>query len=77
MHVAAKKGHAEVTEMLISKDKDKELVMLSGRDDWTALHFAAKYGHLDVVTALVEHGSHTLVQMQDAVRIFSPTLLAS
>jgi ankyrin repeat protein len=53
LHIAAVNGHKEVVRLLLSKEgMDPELVDDSGQ---TALEWAAKLGHVDIVHILEDH----------------------
>lgn len=47
----------------------RALVLTSTQDDQTALHYAAFYGHLEVVQFLVEHG--VPLDVPDKVRTYA------
>ena len=48
----ARKGHAEVCELLIKHGMDKDL---TNKDGYTALHLAAYYGRFNVCKVLIEN----------------------
>ena len=50
--IAARKGHAEVCELLIKHGMDKDLTNKYG---YTALHLAAYHGHFNVCKVLIEN----------------------
>ena len=57
LHVAASRGHADISRLLLEYGADVEGA--SEGDEWTPLVFASYRGHLDVVNALLEYGAGT------------------
>eukprot|EP00090_Calanus_glacialis_P016589 TRINITY_DN25942_c0_g1_i1.p1 TRINITY_DN25942_c0_g1~~TRINITY_DN25942_c0_g1_i1.p1 ORF type:complete len:120 (-),score=19.98 TRINITY_DN25942_c0_g1_i1:447-806(-) len=62
LHAAAEAGHAQVTDLLLSKGANVELCTDTG---YNALHLAASGGHIEVCQKLVKAGS-PLDQITDA-----------
>eukprot|EP00957_Ditylum_brightwellii_P062328 4729196-Ditylum_brightwellii.AAC.1 len=53
LYIAAREGHKEVAEVLLSQGV---YVNNATNYGWTPLHIAAKEGHKDVVKVLLSHG---------------------
>ena len=53
LHLAARGGHQEMVELLVSKHHAE--VDARDKQDRTPLHWAAVTGHSDVVTTLLQH----------------------
>ncbi len=57
IHIAAKRGHLESVEIILKKAKKSVLCGVDGRK-WTALHYAAFYGHVKLVKLLCKYDAH-------------------
>ena len=55
-HLAAMKGYVKVLEVLI-REKGQSVDEATTKSGWTALHFAAEEGHVDVVRWLLVSGA--------------------
>ncbi|XP_060080735.1 serine/threonine-protein kinase TNNI3K-like [Ylistrum balloti] len=71
LHLATYKGDTECVQYLL--DHDKVDVNLAGNSGATPLHIAAKCGHAEITSALLESGAK--VNVEDAVK-FSPLHVA-
>jgi len=63
---AAINGDLERIEFLISNGTDVN-VMDPSQENLTPLHFAAQYGHLNVVEFLVNHGARVDIKSDDVI----------
>ncbi|XP_067142710.1 poly [ADP-ribose] polymerase tankyrase-like isoform X2 [Centruroides vittatus] len=63
LHLAAKKGHVNVVNVLLRYGADTEKTTSAAHDKLTPLMIASQWGHLDIVKNLVEKGS--LIEMKD------------
>ena len=54
LHIAARKGYADVAKVLIQNGVD---VNAARKDKWTALQHAVDFGHADVVKVLLQNGA--------------------
>ncbi len=72
LHLAAKDGCVEVVSRLVMRDD----IDIDCGDEWgdSALHYAAKYGHLDCVSMLVESGADIDARLSSEV---TPMMLAA
>ena len=72
LYYAAMLGFRDLAEHLIAKHP--EHINARGGDEVTPMHIAAKYGHVDVLSLLLEHGAGVDVQGKHS---FTPLYLAS
>ncbi|XP_046748663.1 ankyrin repeat and sterile alpha motif domain-containing protein 1B-like isoform X3 [Diprion similis] len=56
LHLAAWAGDAEIVRLILCQGPSVPNVNLATKDNETALHCAAQYGHTEVVTQLLQHG---------------------
>ncbi|XP_034939821.1 ankyrin repeat and SAM domain-containing protein 1A-like [Chelonus insularis] len=56
LHLAAWAGDAEIVKLLLSQGPSVPNVNLTTKDNETALHCAAQYGHTEVVAQLLQYG---------------------
>ena len=63
LHYAARQGHADMVELLISWKADKDVQSLGGRH--TALHFAAKHGYEGIIIKLLSSGADKFRRSKD------------
>ncbi|XP_059068681.1 uncharacterized protein LOC131859143 [Cryptomeria japonica] len=64
LHVAASAGKMFIADFLIERSREAKVRYLRTPDilGQTALHKAAKGGHVDTVTVLLHHGAHPLLE---------------
>ncbi|CAL4082462.1 unnamed protein product [Meganyctiphanes norvegica] len=72
LHIAAKKGHAECCEMLLSHGS---LINALNEEDMSALHFAVKYGFVHTCNVLISHSAD--VDKEDNTRMTPLTYAAA
>ena len=72
LYYAAMLGFRDLAEHLIAKHP--EHINARGGDEVTPMHIAARYGHVDVLSLLLEHGAGVDVQGKHS---FTPLYLAS
>jgi len=63
--VAASKGDLDSLKALV--ESDPELVYVLGEENRTPLHYAAAYGHNDIVEYLLDNGADPLFEDTDGV----------
>ncbi|XP_043479676.1 ankyrin repeat and sterile alpha motif domain-containing protein 1B-like isoform X2 [Leptopilina heterotoma] len=56
LHLAAWAGDAEIVRLILSQGPSNPKVNLATKDNETALHCAAQYGHTEVVSQLLQYG---------------------
>ncbi|KAM0724846.1 Ankyrin repeat and sterile alpha motif domain-containing protein 1B [Formica fusca] len=56
LHLAAWAGDAEIVRLILSQGPSVPKVNLATKDNETALHCAAQYGHTEVVAQLLQYG---------------------
>ncbi|XP_023248257.1 ankyrin repeat and sterile alpha motif domain-containing protein 1B-like [Copidosoma floridanum] len=56
LHLAAWSGNSEILRLILSQGPSVPNVNLTTKDNETALHCAAQYGHTEVVAQLLQHG---------------------
>ena len=61
LHVASRRGHAEVVSLLLQHDADVNLKCTTF-GDWTSLHFVSYLGDAKVAQLLLEHGANINAQ---------------
>ena len=59
LHVASRRGHADVTQLLLENDADLKAKAQKGFYKRTPLLLASGEGHVEVARVLLEHGSDT------------------
>ena len=55
LHWATDRGHANIVQLLLEKDKD--LLDLRDNEGQTALHYGTSCGHKEIVKMLLSHGA--------------------
>ncbi|KAF7397886.1 hypothetical protein HZH68_009108 [Vespula germanica] len=56
LHLAAWAGDAEIVRLILSQGPSVPKVNLATKDNETALHCAAQYGHTEIVAQLLQYG---------------------
>ena len=59
MHVASRRGHADIVQLLFKHGADRKAQDVDGR---TPLHRSSEYGHVEVARILLEHGADTVTR---------------
>lgn len=62
LHFAAIQGDLKIVKVLIAAGAEKNAAVSEKRRNWTAIHFAAQFNHVEVVKFLVEIGVNTEIK---------------
>ena len=61
LHIATYFCHVKVVQVLLAEAEASELLITTVRDGLTCMHFASKYGNVEIVKLLAEAGGETLL----------------